>query len=888
MAENQDFYQEALKAFDAPIPQPKQEEPAPEPAAVTESAPQEKPKRRFSPWWAVALCAAVCLALVIGFGRDTDHTGRGEHYVYGIMVESGEQYMILSTTTGRWHIDLDGQDAPDPGLAYQARFWVFYNGEPEPANQDGYIKRISATFWQQDKASSFAEDTVGFDLDGDGQQESWWLRYDYGIADLSSRDFPQQLNLTAKDSAGNILYAVCLRAPYAESAVFYDAGGQLSVVLYQEHDTYIALDICLEKGELAVYRDGEMQQLYPMEENTVPTLPPTEPTQGSADSYGIHFALTGVTQPTGIRVLSDSEGQLLKGLLKDLDWTDIRDVIYQPLWHFNFLEGEQMETYDFTRDGDLLLHDGRQAPITPQLREMLMELMGHRMPEASQYVTYQENGNIISVEFYEDGEARLVLSDYLGVEPRTYKGRYATFGDYFLLDLGPGTRNILVLKQRRYSMEYVVSLSAQSLFPDYGHLAFYLIDYGGSLEFAPRDMWGTWSVSPQRQILSVSAAWELRRLLQNCDWQTDVAYTDDEILAYFTLYDGAGGEVTNPTQYFLLTGGRLLREEQQSAVAEINMQYLWQLLEAYFVGQGYMMDTVYTGTNQDGMEIMLELATDGSCSISAQQKNENGSGYRTVEKTCSYVYLGNSLVLLDWEDGPCYMHLDVSGDQLLYDTARSAPNEPLHQTTKLTLRDLNSDAYRIVNLEFSMPEGDADSIITYQRLYVILPEDLARELAMLLNSVQWVEPKQWTGGICMGSFYFSGSTDVPVEVYSGMRLVRGCYEAKLTDSQWDTVCRLMTRSSGIVYATGAASAADASYDLTVSGSQHIFTLEKTQQPNSQCLTGYYSLFDNDVLLCYGFTGDVFVLRKQADGWHLLPGYNGIELFDIPDDIVFAP
>ena len=111
MAENQDFYQEALKAFDVPIPQPKLEEPAPEPAAVTEPAPQEKPKRKLSPWWAVALCAVLCLALVIGFGRDTDHTGRGEHYVYGIMVESGEQYMILSTTTGRWYIDLNGKDA---------------------------------------------------------------------------------------------------------------------------------------------------------------------------------------------------------------------------------------------------------------------------------------------------------------------------------------------------------------------------------------------------------------------------------------------------------------------------------------------------------------------------------------------------------------------------------------------------------------------------------------------------------------------------------------------------------------------------------------------------------------------------------------------------------
>ena len=41
--ENQDFYQEALKAFDAPIPQPKKEEPEQETAVeVTEPAAPEK------------------------------------------------------------------------------------------------------------------------------------------------------------------------------------------------------------------------------------------------------------------------------------------------------------------------------------------------------------------------------------------------------------------------------------------------------------------------------------------------------------------------------------------------------------------------------------------------------------------------------------------------------------------------------------------------------------------------------------------------------------------------------------------------------------------------------------------------------------------------------
>ena len=48
--ENQDFYQEALKAFDAPIPAPKKEEPEQETAVeVTEPAAPEKPKRKLNP-----------------------------------------------------------------------------------------------------------------------------------------------------------------------------------------------------------------------------------------------------------------------------------------------------------------------------------------------------------------------------------------------------------------------------------------------------------------------------------------------------------------------------------------------------------------------------------------------------------------------------------------------------------------------------------------------------------------------------------------------------------------------------------------------------------------------------------------------------------------------
>ena len=56
---------------------------------------------------------------------------------------------------------------------------------------------------------------------------------------------------------------------------------------------------------------------------------------------------------------------------------------------------------------------------------------------------------------------------------------------------------------------------------------------------------------------------------------------------------------------------------------------------------------------------------------------------------CSYLRLGRSIVLLEWyNDGPAYVHLDMKGEQLVYDAERSTPNLPFSQTTQATLTQL--------------------------------------------------------------------------------------------------------------------------------------------------------------------------------------------------------
>ena len=51
--------------------------------------------------------------------------------------------------------------------------------------------------------------------------------------------------------------------------------------------------------------------------------------------------------------------------------------------------------------------------------------------------------------------------------------------------------------------------------------------------------------------------------------------------------------------------------------------------------------------------------------------------------------------------------------------------------------------------------------------------------------------------------------------------------------------------------------------------------------------GFYSVLQNQVMVCYGYNGEMFALRTDDSiNWRLLPGYNGIETFNIPDGSVF--
>lgn len=886
-----DFYTEALKAFDAPIPQPKAPEPTEE---VTEPAPQEKPRRRFNPWWAVGLCALLCLALVVGFGRGFGNTSRGENYIYGIVLECGDGYATVVTGNEKWYAELEGMKAPTgaPGdLAIDPPtqpIWVFYNGEPEETDQNGCTKKITATFWKTDPGLYLSRDEIEFDLDGDGRKEVWSVSYERGFTALYASSFAYRVSLTAKDAQGNTLHSVYFESTEAMSMAFSDVGGKLSLVLYC-NGTYKELDIRLKDGELTVYNGAEDQPLYPQITGPLMTDPEV-PTLGAEQDYALLFWLEAGAMTERIE-LSAGEARTLQMQLDALQWSDSGETGYKFNWCFQFYEGQEFKTYKFAKG--VLLCDGKEAKIGRELTEKLMDLMGREMPPEQAYYAYISNGEFIQITFYDSGMVRVQVSDSNGNVSRSYIGRYSSIGDLYLMDLGEEMRHVMALKRSIYGMEYLTSGSSQTMFRENEGLRFRTDSGGGTVEFSLRDSSGVWIMGSENAVIPVQSAYQLRQKLYDCDWQDDAAYAVYEILGFFTIYDGVGTERENPEQYYLLTGCRLLRPAtepgQKEAIATVEEKALWTLLSSYFSQQGEHTDATYMGRNQDGTEMRLQLMKDGSYQVRAQLKYDNGDTH-TASFNGLYVRMGSCLALLTWDKWPCYIHLNIRDGQLVYDAERSKADMAFSQTTEVTLSDLQMDAYRFADVSFDLYDDAAGGNFSYRDEHVELSDEMAIAISQLLSTLQWNQLQAAPSGVAMGSFSFADAASIPesIEVYSGMRLVYrvygGSYEAQLNEDQWATVCALMISTGDVVDASQYARLGDVTYSLLLNG-RYQFLLGIGSQDYNEQIFGVCSVLRNEVLVCYGDNGDVFALRMEEAGWRLMPGYNGIEAFAVPDGTI---
>ena len=893
--ENQDFYQEALKAFDAPIPAPKKEEPAPETAVEgTEPAAPEKPKRKLNPWWAVALCAILCLALFIGLNRKPEKGSRGENCVYGYIITTMEQGLILNTSDGRWYVELNGLEAPEYSTLGASYLWVFYDGEPEEIDNWNCTKKITASYLLR-YADAGKTDRIEFDLDGDGQKEIWSFTYSVAMQPLLSSWQSPRLNLKAQDPQGNTLYAASMDVNPDQCAVFNDAGGKLTLVQYS-YGIYHALDIRLEHGELAIYRGKESVTLYEpivLPGDQPPQTDPlvTEPTPPPGLETSIRFYIpAGKSSVT--KTLSPGDARVLQDQLDALNWTEADDVERNIQWIFYFVDDESQRVYNFCNG--ILKCGGKEAKIGTELTQKLMDLMGRTMPEQPAYQAYLSDGEMLQITFYDDGLARLKQLDKNGNALRTYLGRFSNISNMYVLHLGEQPRHTLVLEKKEGCLDYLAYHSEQTIFVEQNHqLSFYDPNAGGSLEVSLRRSDGSWDSGSSPAVLPVQTLSALRQKLSNCEWKAGEINNSREIVARFTISDGVGENIQNGAQYWLLTGGRLLAETPpggEDMIATID-PILWHLLAGLSNPNGAKVNTVYNGTTADGVQISLELKDNGLFQLDSQLQGQTDAAYTIMGY---YTYLGEVIMLMGLDQELTCICLDVLDRELVYNADYSTPNQALGMNKEFTLTSRDTTQYKtpiMVKFDFVDPEGKGN--FSYRDDLVTLSDEQALAAVQLLQSLQWEAPEDgaeegmevphigWLRFLALETW--AG----PFDVCIGMRLVYGdYYVAQLTQSQWNVACDIMTSAGEAMYQPLSTVVNGTVYSLLLSENKG-FWLAKEGELQAEHISGTYCVLQNEVIVCYGSDGQMFALRRSAEGWRLLTRYNFIETFNIPGETIFA-
>jgi hypothetical protein len=440
MAENENFYTDALKAFDAPAPEPEEISAT---AEETAPAPRETRRYRFSPCWFAALAVVLCLVLVMRWGHHTEI--RGENCAWGIVLEQAEDHMIFTTGYENWFVKLDSLEDYDPQQDIEhCHVWFFYNGEPEVTLQKDCDKQITATYLVV-AGSEYYKDELAFDLDRNGVQECW------SIQEVHNVGMGMALRIQAEDKKGNILHRAYMDVDYGFFAVLSNMGNQLSLIHYSSPDHYENLDIRLEKGELAVYRRGEKQQLR-------------QPSQ--EESYAVNFIVEG--NISGRIELNASQGAALKKRLDTLNWSTPNHRDYDHMGIMNFFTADEQITYQLGY-GDVLMWGSRVAEIDTEFYLALLRLMPWQMPKHAIYSTDLGEFETVSIYFREDGTASLWGWDPETGERKSYEGRYATLQGYasveYHLFLGERFDQVVVMYQHKGKLCYRKSESEHTMFP---------------------------------------------------------------------------------------------------------------------------------------------------------------------------------------------------------------------------------------------------------------------------------------------------------------------------------------------------------------------------------------------------------------------------------------
>ncbi len=259
-----DFYEKALKAFDAPLPtqEDARRNDTREEGQTNEPIPQQtQPKRRRGRTLLIGvLLVAVCTVLGLLFWPKTqqhEQALRGENRVYGVVLSHDETSIRMIDMQGIiWNVSCAGVELPqlidDMTMSTLPQWWVFYDGEAQRNPDDASGWCITArTVIDPHRTSVEAElvpedviqvcDHILYDVDHDGKTEHVLLCLEDTVRDLTSEDLATDagflyeytmyrydiLRVVVLDQQGETLYSATFTSDRIDAAVYYLVGNMV-------------------------------------------------------------------------------------------------------------------------------------------------------------------------------------------------------------------------------------------------------------------------------------------------------------------------------------------------------------------------------------------------------------------------------------------------------------------------------------------------------------------------------------------------------------------------------------------------------------------------------------------------------------------------------------
>ena len=870
-----DFYQAALKAFEVPnMAKPEPEVSVPEVSApeeetlvvqaVSEDAPMQQPEEKKKPGAVrrlqigIALILAITLLICFWPQKRVAGVSRGEYWVYGSVVEMGEDHVILTDMdNNRWYVDTTDVEMPSMDLyitghfmsvPYYGSYWFFYNGTPRSTTDAACNWKVTATTVVANDAH-FVEgwelygpvhDELLFDLDGDGKLEQWLL-YNRSL------DGSPCQRLMVVTQEGRVKYDILLYSPMAQYCSFFPNGGKLQLAAIGALNN-VDLDIKLEGGTLAVYYgktklNTDNQTLY----STVPTVPPPTTSQRiDKDAIcSIQFFLGKVASNLAMSVEPAEMESIYFDFLEALSWKDIVDEeIVETAGYFIVRIGKDYHAYHFTNDGVLIYkHNGkteRRTQLSADDWNRIMELMYRSGPTGinavGHYIGADSAGRSLEIYLNDGGSAQLIYSElYADVTYPMLLGKFAMISDYLYIrnTIVEAKPFVFVFRKVNDEFVYVAELSEHEMMKiSDGEI------FGDP--YMPKELLVTLSATdPQtgellvgdfpKIILSESQADSLKELLSQVEWlDTDLGGTVPA--CGFVLRFANGME-----QSFAIRGTELWNGY---GTAKLSLTQWKTLMNIIGAAQGNVLLHGDYSADLGGINYQLSFGQGRTFEITF--------GYEVGAHITKGRYIASGGLVYIWnEAGNTYLLISrANGFDVVQETSNGLPDG-------LQFRK---------NLNFTTLSYD----IIVDEMSGLYAEDLSdREssrLSDIVTNLQWQPVGTDPQGVMLGAISMWGDADwFGADIRSDRTLVGGDMEAKLSEEDWNFLLNLLAdRGKPGPSGVYTAAAGDKTLELCIMGAEFKII------DGENWIVGKCVCFDKTVML-FGDDGQVLVLSTNQNG-----------------------